>query len=170
MTIRPARHEDAEAIARVHVEAWRVAYADLFPPHVLEALSESKRAEQWRSMIARAPGNTLVREIDGAVAGFVLMGSARDADLDPERVGEVQAIYLDPTLWGKGHGYALWEAARQWLIVREYDSVTLWVLEGNERARTFYESVGFQEEPESRRFLTREGASLPELRYRRSVL
>ena len=165
--IRAAKHEDADALGQVHVAAWRAAYPHLFPAEVLAALSEEERADRWREMIARAPGNTLVLDLDGGIGGFALMGPVRDPDLDPERVGELQALYLDPELWGMGHGRALWEAARQWFIVREYATVTLWVLEGNVRARTFYENAGFRVEPESRRLFTRQGVSLPELRYRR---
>ena len=37
--IRAAIPADAQAIARVHVEAWRESYRALMPVHVIEALS-----------------------------------------------------------------------------------------------------------------------------------
>jgi RimJ/RimL family protein N-acetyltransferase len=45
------------------------------------------------------------------------------------------------------------------------DDITLWVLEGNERARRFYEACGFQ--PDGTRQLLDIGGLVPEIRYRK---
>ena len=42
--IRPATAEDAEAVARVHLETWRVAYAHVFPLEALEDFSAERVA------------------------------------------------------------------------------------------------------------------------------
>lgn len=49
-----------------------------------------------------------------------------------------------PEAWGKGIGYALYQAAVGRLVIQEFTAVSLWVLHNNHRAIHFYERVGFQ--------------------------
>jgi len=59
------------------------------------------------------------------------------------QTGEVYAIYLAPAAWSTGTGRALMDAALAGLRVAGYQSVVLWVLTGNARARRFYGKAGF---------------------------
>src|SRR5207244_1145094 len=45
--------------------------------------------------------------------------------------------------WEKGIGRALLSASLDQVRKCKFDQITLWVLEGNQRARSFYESFGF---------------------------
>lgn len=51
-TVRPARPDDAEAIADAHVRGWLVAYRGLVPDTVLDGFSVERRAAFWRDTIA----------------------------------------------------------------------------------------------------------------------
>jgi len=165
--IRPAAAADAPAIARVRVAAWRAAYPGLVPAEILDALSAEERERGWREILARAPRSVLLaEEEDGTLLGFAHVGRARDDDAHPLRTGELYALYLLPEAWGAGVGRRLWEAARQWLIVEEFAEATCWVLEGNPRARRFYERAGFSLDDGVRREVRMGEASLPHLRYR----
>jgi ribosomal protein S18 acetylase RimI-like enzyme len=66
--IRPARADDARAIAEVHVRAWRAAYADVLPADFLAALSVEERSVQWRQAIATGQTHLLVAESSSPVA------------------------------------------------------------------------------------------------------
>jgi len=50
-SIRHARVEDAEAIAAVHVAAWRESYTGLVPAEMLASLSVDERADRWRRIL-----------------------------------------------------------------------------------------------------------------------
>ena len=82
--------------------------------------------------------------IDGELAGFASAGPTRDDD-DPHDVGELYTIYLLPVAWGRGLGAALLDTAQADLARRRHRTMTIWVLEGNTRARRFYEKYGFVE-------------------------
>jgi GNAT superfamily N-acetyltransferase len=58
--------------------------------------------------------------------------------------GEIVAIYLLPAQWGRGLGRELMDASLAELRGWGFTSALLWVLEGNVRARRFYESGGWQ--------------------------
>ncbi|MCH8809967.1 MAG: GNAT family N-acetyltransferase, partial [Proteobacteria bacterium] len=81
--LRPARPADAPAIAGIHVETWRAAYAGIVPDAYLVAMTESKQTLQWNNTIrsAVAPEVVLVAESSdlpgGRVVGFGSCGRAR---------------------------------------------------------------------------------------------
>jgi ribosomal protein S18 acetylase RimI-like enzyme len=136
--VRPARREDAAAIADVHVLTWQTAYEHLFGAERLAGIGDRRR-EQWAAWLAepRVDGEIVVAEEAEGVVGFVWSGESRD---EPGK-GELLAIYVLPEAWGSGTGSALMTSALESL--RGFSSATLWVLEDNPRARRFYEREGW---------------------------
>lgn len=142
-TIRRATVEDARDIAEVHVASWRWAYEGLLPGSVLDALSVEERSDGWAPILERAPEGVLVAVgEDGRVAGFSSVGPTRDDDALPS-TGELFAIYLRPEAAGTGVGSALLAGAEEDLRAAGFRRGTLWVLETNTRARSFYERHGW---------------------------
>jgi ribosomal protein S18 acetylase RimI-like enzyme len=163
MNIRAAEAGDAGPIARVHVRAWQLAYRDILPARVLDALSVERRELAWSERIA-ANVAILVADRAGSVAGWISFGPNRDADARSGD-GEVYGLYVDPDSWSQGIGTALWKGASRDLGARGYRVAKLWVLEANDRARRFYERRGFTPEPGMRKLYERDGATAPEIRY-----
>jgi GNAT superfamily N-acetyltransferase len=144
LLIRDARSEDADGIAGVHVRSWQAAYRGLIDQSVLDALSIDERAAGWRRIIAEplpTSLGTLVAVRDETVIGWASLGSGRDPDGHAD--GEVYGIYADPTAWSTGAGHALLEAAEQRIAKAGHDRAYLWVLDGNERADSFYARHGW---------------------------
>lgn len=156
--IRPATPEDAEAVARVHVETWRAAYAHALSAEGLASLSVTQRAELHR----RSP--PVVAEVDGEIVGFVSVGPGTDPDTD----GELYAIYVLPDRWGCGVGRALMQAGEERLRELGHQHAILWVLEDNPRARRFYEAAGWTLDG-TRRPIEIFGQPVPEIRYEKSL-
>ena len=50
---------------------------------------------------------------------------------------------MDPQQWGHGVGGLLYERAMNYLQLAGYEQASLWVLERNERARGWYERLGW---------------------------
>jgi GNAT superfamily N-acetyltransferase len=140
--IRVAVLADAEGIARVHVATWRAAYRGILPDSVLAEQSEAKRTRQWREWLVRDDIAIVVSESDGIVTGFASSGVSRDADAKPG-AHEIHAIYVDPSSWRSGYGRALMARTIELARAKGATSLTLWVLEKNDPARRFYESLGF---------------------------
>jgi GNAT superfamily N-acetyltransferase len=164
--IRVAQVGDAEAIARVHVAGWQRAYRGLLPDEFLDALSWEQRFPGWVDRLDPAPtgpGGTLVAGDGGAVIGFASIGPARDTDRARPGHWELYAIYLDPARWGRGDGSQLLAAASA-TIPSGVRDVSLWVLDGNSRARRFYERHGFAADG-TRKDDVIGGAAVVEVRY-----
>jgi ribosomal protein S18 acetylase RimI-like enzyme len=159
--IRPGTPEDAEAVARVHVETWQAAYAHVLPREGLERLSgerTARRAELHR----RSP--PIVAEADGEIVGFVSVGPGNDPDSD----GELYAIYVHPDHWGAGFGRQLVQAGEERLRELGHSHAILWVLEDNPRARRFYELAGWTADGTARP-IEIFGLHVPEVRYEKSL-
>jgi ribosomal protein S18 acetylase RimI-like enzyme len=106
----------------------------------------------------------LLLEDDGQPVGFAAFGPTRDEDDDARDVGELYAIHLKPSVWGRGLGRALMAEVVRRLGMAGYAVATLWVLEGNTRAQGFYEQLGWRKD--GGRKLIELGVQVPEIRYR----
>ena len=140
--IRRATAADARSIAEVHVASWRHAYRGLLPEASLDRRSVERRETSWREAFGDRRSGVFVAEEEGRVIGFASFGPSRDPDAGPE-VGEILAIYVDPSVVGAGVGRALLDAAIEALCEAGYRRATLWVLEANSHARRFYERAGW---------------------------
>jgi ribosomal protein S18 acetylase RimI-like enzyme len=163
--IREATPADAEAIARVHVETWQVAYRGIVADEILDGLSVVRRAQGWREWWSSgevAKQALFVAEADGPVIGFANAGSSRDADASDD-TGEIRAIYVLADYWDIGAGRALMDRGLE-ALAKRYRRATLWVLERNERGRRFYDRGGWQADGASQALESLGG--LIEVRYR----
>ncbi len=167
MNIRRATADDADAIARLHIDSWRSAYRGLVPDAHLDGLDCERRARRFRESLAENAEETYLAERDGEILGFLTLGACRDADVDRKATGEIWGIYLAPEHWRKGIGTALCRYGERLLEARGYRVTTLWVFAGNPQARRFYEAMGFEADGAT---TTHEpGAPLEAVRYRKEL-
>lgn len=142
MRVRPARRDDAAAVAEVHVRTWQAAYEHVFGAERLATLDFEERRARWDERLA-APEphrrSLVAEDDDGRVVGFATAGASRDGGGE----GELYAIYALPEAWGGGAGPALLTAATESLGEDGFRTAILWVLEDNPRARRFYEREGW---------------------------
>ena len=162
--LRRATTGDAAAIAAVHVETWRVAYAHVFPAEYLEGLSFAERQELWTRTLSGETFDVFVAELGGRIAGFVSSGPAEDESAP----GELFALYVLPEDWGKGAGRVLLERAETALRDAGLEAAVLWVLEDNPRARRLYEAAGWGPDG-GRKRLGERGTDALAVRYRKCL-
>jgi GNAT superfamily N-acetyltransferase len=149
MQVRPARVDDAAAIADAHTRAWQAAYEHVFGAENLATIDSERRRRWWERCVREGLETVLVAEKDGRVVAFASLGPARedaardDAAREDAARGELYAIYALPEAWGSGAGPALLEAGVEALREGGYREAILWVLDDNPRARRFYEREGW---------------------------
>lgn len=167
MLIRPARPEDADAVARVHVRTWQVAYRGLLPDDYLASLRPEDRARRYTFGSSDPLQPTTLVAVEGTeLIGFATTAPARDPDCLGQ--GELAALHVDPGAWSRGAGRALIAAARAQLVDRGYTAAILWVLAGNSRAEQFYLKDGWLPDG-ARRTDQVWGATVDEVRFRRRL-
>lgn len=168
MSIRSAVEDDAYAIARVQILAWRHAYAGMMPQAFLDRMDSVRRVTSWRRALS-APAamvTDVVLDPAGEIIGFFVYGPSRDADA-AFGTGELVAINLLPAHWRQGLGRGMMARLLAAAAERRWQALTLWVLEANMQARRFYEAHGFEADGASQVDASLTGAPLRLLRYRR---
>jgi ribosomal protein S18 acetylase RimI-like enzyme len=135
--IRAARPEDTPEIARIHVDAWRDAYAALLPADYLARLNPKIEAARW-SRSSRVE-STLVADVDGDVVGYAIIGPARHRET---AWGEIYALYVETDWREQGIGRALIEESFRRFRARGFPGAVVWCLEGNAAAIGFYRRCG----------------------------
>lgn len=138
--IRAATEADIASIARVHVAAWHAAYANLVSAEVLANVTLESRLAAWNEWFQTEAQRISVLENDGRTLGFTRICPARDRANPPRNYGELTHLYLDPSVISTGAGAQMFAHAKSALQEDGYVGMLLWTIEGNTRARSFYES------------------------------
>ncbi len=145
-SIRPARPEDVERIAALHVTAWHETYRGLLPEAVIASRDLAARRAQWGARLAAPPPDSalfVAEEPDGAIVGLGACGRPHDpAAAVPRHAGEFHALYVLRRAQRAGIGRRLMRAMAAALLGRGIHDACLWVLRGNLAARAFYIELG----------------------------
>jgi ribosomal protein S18 acetylase RimI-like enzyme len=139
--ILPAGPADAEALARVHVTAWRETYRGLLPDAFLARMSEVGSARRFRHELTRpGPHDVLLAAMNrSGLFGYVAGGRSR-AGVEAE--AEIATLYILRHAQGRGVGRRVLTDAVRALAAQGATSLVITVLAQNERARGFYEKLG----------------------------
>lgn len=104
---------------------------------------------------------------EGGQATFLAVGKDRcrgmavglDRSSSGRDVVAIVSVYVAPDVRRSGIGNALMDAVEAWATVRGVEATSLWVVDGNDRARGFYEARGY------RATLDRQKIPLPPVRW-----
>lgn len=144
LSIKQANYGDLEAMARMEARAWRESYQGLLGPSIFDELDASavEVSSHWAELMQQGHYFWIVADEQGQVQGIAHAGPAREDDA-PQPL-ELTTMYLLEEAKGTGVGTALLNMA-----IGDAPAY-LWVLEGNDRAISFYEKEGFTLDGETR--------------------
>jgi GNAT superfamily N-acetyltransferase len=127
--VRRARPDDVEAIARI----WHAGWPDGHLGHVPAELARHRGPDQFLSRARERWETTWVCAAGDEPTGFVVVVD-----------DEVEQIYVDSRARGTGAAAALLGRAQDEIRRAGYSRAWLAVVDGNNRARSFYERQGWQ--------------------------
>jgi len=139
MNVREGRIEDAEAIARVHLESWKTTYPGIIPQAHIDGLRLENGIARWQERLDGHGPLTLVAEEAAGIFGFA-SGGAIIHPVDGFD-GELTAIYLLASHQGRGAGARLVRGMARGLRDQGFRSMVVWALRENP-ACGFYERMG----------------------------
>lgn len=145
--IVPADPAQATALRDLHVITWEATYrnraSEAWYGERLAAHAVRDWGEIVRSQAARG-GGVLTARCDDGIVGLCQYGPTEDHDHDPDQVGQVHRLYVHPARQRTGIGRSLLTASVDRLRRGGAHTATLWVLETDQRARAFYERLGWK--------------------------
>jgi ribosomal protein S18 acetylase RimI-like enzyme len=131
LTIRTAVPADAPRLAALDVATWS--------PQVSPG---ARGSEDDEFFAVRSPDDVLVADLDGLLAGFVLLRRPTSHESN-RHVLMIGGLGVDPAAQRQGVGRRLVEAAIEEAAGRGARRLTLRVLGGNPGAQALYASCGF---------------------------
>lgn len=129
--LRPAQAADAAAVGTIWAAAWQDAHLGQVPDELVAV----RTRESFLDRAAQRVADTTVAEVGGVVAGFIMV----DND-------EVEQVFVDAGHRGSGVAAVLLAEAERQVASNGHTSAWLAVVEGNARARRFYERRGWHDE------------------------
>ncbi len=132
--LRPATPADVDAVADLFDRGWH----DVHPGLVPDGLTERRTSEAFHDRVAQRLADTdetTVAEVDGRVAGFVMVAG-----------DEAEQVYVDRPFRGAGVAALLLTEAERQIAAAGHDVAWLAVVRGNDRAQAFYAKQGWVDE------------------------
>lgn len=163
MNIREAKEEDAESIAILHAESWRVAYRGMLRDEFLDDDIIQDRMNLWQQRLSAPKENqfTLVAQEGQELIGFACTFGRADAVWGTL----LDNLHVRTERKGQGIGRRLIKEVALWADYQYPKSgLFLWVLEANYPARRFYEKLGANYQ-EQEIWAAPGGGALTSLRY-----
>lgn len=132
--LRPATTADVDAIAVLFHRGWH----DVHPGRVPDGLSARRTPEAFHDRVSRRVAETdetTVAEIDGDIAGFIMVSG-----------DEAEQVYVDRAHRGSGVAALLLTEAERQIAAAGHEVAWLAVVRGNDRAQAFYAKQGWVDE------------------------
>jgi GNAT superfamily N-acetyltransferase len=149
VSVRPANAGDVAEIARIQVETWRLAYAEVVPAAVLDALALDTAVQAWTQAVTAPPSarhHVLVALEQDWLVGFVALGPADDLqpeDPDPGATTSVGPLVVEPRWGRRGHGSRLMAAAIDHARTDAMTRAICWIPEADQVSREFLVGAGW---------------------------
>ncbi|MEN8240246.1 MAG: GNAT family N-acetyltransferase [Actinomycetota bacterium] len=140
--VRRLRHDEWRVLRQIRLEAIRDSPDAFFTP-LAEAEAYPDTVWQDRArMAALGEGQVTAIATDGEMPVGMAVGLLRP-DVTPDVVAVV-SVYIAPPQRRFGIGAAVMSIVEEWASSRGASQTSLWVVETNDRARRFYESIGYR--------------------------
>ncbi len=148
--MRPARPDDAEAIADVQLVTWQTAYRALLPAAVLDDWDAPAAVDAWRTAVTSppTPGHGVLVALDGGVvAGFAAYGPAElaagEEPLPEGPTSELATLLVEPRWGRRGHGSRLLAAVVDLAVAARVVRLQMWLPEEDTVSARFLEGSGW---------------------------
>ena len=136
--IRPARPEDARKIAEIKIAAWKFAYSEILPPHILD-IDVEEESGKWAARL-HTTTNCFVSSDDRGVAGYATFGPSEVLKVPSEQ--QLYSLYIEPVAQRQGHGGKLVRHIAAEVQAKGHRQLIVCLFSQNHRAREFYEKLG----------------------------
>jgi ribosomal protein S18 acetylase RimI-like enzyme len=141
INIRQATLDDTHHIAKIKIENHRGA-----SPHPLEHILNEVFIREYTRRWEKKFHNgelTLILSVAGKTCGLVSYTQSEESHHSIHKTAEITNIYVVPELRGHRLGRLLCKTAMEKMRENDFKKVLVWIVEGRDQTRKFYEAMGF---------------------------
>ncbi len=138
-----ATEDVAEELGFIHATSYRRAYRGIVPDNILAEYTPQKRAAAFRQAIAKDEDEIYLFKVNHSAVGFAVLNKHPHYPGAAEDEAEINALFFLPDFWGMDAASRALAFCFNRLRLLGYKRATVWVMEGNDRARRFFEKNGF---------------------------
>lgn len=144
--IRKATPEDAALLATVGARTFRDAFATQNDPaDMTNYLQTAFTAEKMLQELEEPSALFFLAELEEEAVGYTKVRAVKQPDCIPDTYPlELERIYVDQHVVGKGVGAALMQAAISAGQQQDYNTIWLGVWKENQAAISFYQKWGYE--------------------------
>jgi len=154
---------DIQRVAEIQVFCWRTSELGITPnEHLFKNMTVSKRAEFFETTLLNNTDETYVYD-DGIIKAFIMISPGENRDTHNSM--HISSVYVEPSFQQNGIGSQLMDYAENIATQKGCMEISLWVLEKNHRARTFYEALKYEHDGNK----NTGGLGTTEVRYRKPM-
>lgn len=150
--VRPAGAADVAEIARIQLQIWRTAYAEILGQRVVDGLDAAELADRWSGAVEH-PGTSVHVAFEGSfTVGFCVAGPAPEEEItsadgtvppDADRTGLIATLLVEPRWGRRGHGGRLLAAAASALREHGAERGVTWVAQSDSASLSFFRGAGW---------------------------
>ena len=146
LNVRPATVDDYSAVCVLFAEVDALHRDNL--PHIFrQPEGVAREKDYYLGLIADENVALLVADVDGSPVGFghaILRDAPGMPIFVPRRYAVIDSLVVKSGFRNRGIGRALVDRVQEWALAKGAGSIELNVYEFNEKAVSFYESLGYR--------------------------
>lgn len=140
--IERAKPGDEQTLAYIQTESWKSAFRGILSEEELIRCTHVDRVTaMYKRELDNGIGYGYILRVNGAPHCIAWWNATREQDMPG--YAELICIHSLPGNWRHGYGSRMMKAVLRDMATAGYRKVMLWVFEANDRARKFYEAMGF---------------------------
>jgi L-amino acid N-acyltransferase YncA len=162
LNIRQATLDDIHFIAELKIDNPHIGEHSHPMDRMMNELFLREYKRRWEKKLNEGMC-TLIMSANGSMVGFINF-SACDAAV-PDKIAEIDSIYIMPEMRRHGLGKLLCEAALAKIRNEQIRQAVVWIMDGSDATRQFFQAMGFLATSAIRVDKIRENLTLREIRY-----
>lgn len=137
--IRKAKNNDIETISKIYIDSRRKTYKNILPDDYLNSLTYGQAEKKWTEYLEN-DNNIIFVHLDDN--GTITSLAASKPYRHLKNCLYLDSLHVSPEFQSKGVGKSLILKTAVFALENGYDSMTISILKGNDRAGKIYQYLG----------------------------
>lgn len=137
--IRKAKKTDIKIISKIYIDSRRKTYKNILPDDYLNSLTYAQAEKKWEEYLEN-DNNVIFLHLDDK--GTITSLAASKPYRHLKKCLYLDSLHVSPEFQSKGIGKSLILKTAEFALENGYDTMTISILRGNDKAEKIYQYLG----------------------------